>query len=130
MIESLFVDAAFFVGGLGSMAILDAWKRLRQAKASKTYVEPESIKWSWITGPAPLFGKPRAGFLCPSCREYGNNDKQSEKCTCYDFPRAHYHFTCVACAHEAIVRPADDPMDKPMPKTNGWWQSKPDPWLG
>ncbi len=120
---SILIDLALFSAGIGSTYFVQAWRRLK--KKDDIYVNG-SIKWCWTTEPASTnpfsFSKRKAGFLCPSCREYGNNNEQPEKCLCYEFPRAHYHFTCKGCAHEAIIRPADDLADKPIQPTKQWWR--------
>jgi hypothetical protein len=124
----MILEAALYFAGMGSVIGLQVWHRLRSKGKTKQYVEPDSMKWSWTTEPVNanpfygMFGKRKAGFLCPSCREYGNNSQQPERCACYEFPRAHFHFVCKGCKHEAIMRPADDPADKPQPTNKLWWK--------
>ena len=65
-----------------------------------------SIPWSWENG-TPTNGYAQ-GFRCFKCRALPRNNMQMPHCSCYEFPRGHYHFKCKECAFAAIMRTADD----------------------
>jgi hypothetical protein len=63
--------------------------------------DPFSEPWLWSTKHG------NNGFKCPKCW-YPRTTKQPTHCSCIEFPRDHFHFTCDDCKYTAIMRVADD----------------------
>jgi hypothetical protein len=95
----------FVVGSVSTMVVFALYKTFINKKSNVN--EPISYPFLYIPT--------RKGFKCPKCRSV--YAAQPAICSCFDFPREHFHFQCGGknwekdkwcCGFQCIMRTDDD----------------------
>jgi hypothetical protein len=62
--------------------------------------EIDIIGWGWNYN--------RIRYVCPKCQSVQVKDYNPKICKCPNYPKYHFHFECVTCDYQAIMKTADD----------------------
>lgn len=76
------------------------------SEASITKKINDVVPWLWYEGGSSR----QTGFKCPKCLSIRNPERQNHPkiCDCSDYSKKHYHYQCLTCDYNAIMRTADD----------------------